>query len=103
MIIAIDFDGVLTNYKMQILAKKMISEKNDVWIVTKRRIGMDNKDLQKVLDFIRLPMSKVIFTNNKDKEEFLKGINADIFIDNENNEFANLMSYSNVLPLHFNI
>jgi hypothetical protein len=101
MTYAIDFDGVLTNTKMQFFVRKLIAERNDVWIVTKRRDGEHNVDLFKVCDFIKLPTFKIIFTNNKYKAEFLVGLNVDVFIDNETDEFEYLMRYSNVVPLNF--
>lgn len=101
MTVAIDFDGCLDSYKMQQFAKKLIVEKNEVWVVTKRREGTHNVDLKKVLQLIRLPESMVIYTNGKDKAKLIMGINADLFIDNESAEFEYINNHSNTLALPY--
>ncbi len=101
MRIAIDFDGCLDNYKIQVFAKKAIAENNDVWVLTKRREGKYNEDLKEVLKLIRLSEVKVIYTDGKRKAEILSGLNFDLFIDNDTKEFDTINNYSNTLALPF--
>lgn len=102
MTIVLDFDGCLDNYKVQSFARKAIAEKNQVWVCTKRKDGDKyNADLRKVLDFIRLPESMVVYTNGKRKAEIVMALNADIFIDNETTEFDTINNYSNTLALPY--
>lgn len=101
MVIIFDFDGVLDQYKVQQFAKKLIAEKNEVWVVTKRREGRHNEDLQRVLRAIRLPEMMVVYTDGKDKAKLIMGLNADLYIDNETAEFDHINNHSNVLALPY--
>jgi len=101
MVIAFDFDGCLSTYKVQQFAKKCITEGNEVWVVTKRRSGKHNVDLEKVLKDIRLPLVRVIFTDDEDKFKFIRGINADLYIDNDSSEFLDISNMTNTLPVFY--
>lgn len=101
MVICIDFDGVLDQYKVQQFAKKLVAEKNEVWVVTKRREGRHNEDLQRVLQAIRLAPTAVVYTDGKDKAKVVMGLNADLYIDNETAEFYHINNHSNVLALPY--
>ena len=101
MVIAFDFDGCLDNYKVQQFAKKAISERNEVWVITKRRDGRHNVDLQSVLKSIRLPPTMVVYTDGKDKAKIVMGLNVDLYIDNETAEFEKINNNSNVLALPY--
>ena len=101
MIFAIDFDGTLTDIKFQLKVKKLLNEKNDIWVITKRKKSDKNEELLMVLNKINLPIFKVIFTERKPKYEFLKAINADFFIDNNDEEFAEINNFTNIVSLKF--
>ena len=102
MVVAFDFDGCLSEYKVQVLAKKMVRSGGiEVWVVTKRRSGEHNKDLFLVLDKVGISKSQVIYTNDKSKKEFLEGINADLFIDNDVMDFYEINNETNTLAVHF--
>jgi hypothetical protein len=101
MIVAFDYDGCLDNYKVQQFAKKLIAERNEVWVVTKRREGSHNVDLMKVLKSIMLPEVCVVYTNGKDKAKIIMGLNADLYIDNEMGEFEHINNHSNVLAVSY--
>ena len=101
MVIAFDFDGVLSNLKMQQFARKCMRSGIDVWVVTARREGEHNQDLHKVLLKIGLTLGKVIFTDSKEKIDYLKGINADLFIDDNSTEFNSIMDYTDTIPVWF--
>ena len=100
MVVAFDFDGVLDDIGMQNLAIKMRREKNEIWVVTMRSENDFNKNVLKpLLHKLFLTNYNVIFCNEKPKWELLKGINADIYIDNIEDEFEDLKSNTNVIPL----
>jgi len=101
MVIAFDYDSCLDQYKVQLFAKKAISEGNEVWVVTKRRKGIHNVDLLNVLKNIKLPEICVVYTDGKDKAKVVMGLNADLYIDNETAEFDHINNHSNVLALPY--
>lgn len=99
MTISFDFDGVLAEYKMQQLAKKFINSGMDVWVITSRKEGDFNKDLVKVLDKIRLPIQKVVFTNKMEKHTFVAALNCDLHIDDSQYECDIINSWTNFVAL----
>jgi len=100
MIIAFDFDGVLTDIRMQIFAKKMRVERHEVWIITARRNNEYNKKIvEPILEKIGLFEGMVIYTDEKPKREYLKGLNADIYIDNIPDEINTINNYTNTIAL----
>jgi len=101
MIIAVDFDSCLSEANMQSFIRKARKSGNEIWVITKRREGEHNVDLFKVLDKVGLSIGQVVFTNNKAKFDFVKALNADIFIDNESGEFEVINDYTNTIPLKY--
>lgn len=102
MIIAFDYDGVSTDKSIQQLIKKLIKERNEIWVVTMRRENEFNKKVIKpFLESVGLSNISVIYCNEKPKMEMLQMINADIYIDNIADEFENISNYSNTIPLLF--
>ena len=100
MIYSFDFDGVLTDSRLQELAKKLRKENNEIYIVTMRSENDFNKKiLQPVLNKIFLNHSSVIYCDGKPKTEMLQIINADIYIDNISDEFESIINYTNTIPL----
>lgn len=100
MIVAFDFDKVMDDIKIQIFAKKLISERNEVWVVTARK---DNDYNHKIIDGVikRIGLSKynVIYCDEKPKYDFLQAINADLYIDNINNEFQIINNHTKTIPV----
>jgi hypothetical protein len=100
MIYAIDYDHTLTTSVMQQFVKKLIKQKNEVWIVTMRRDNDYNKkELEPVLNKLYLTEHNVIFCDEKPKWEMLKMINADVYIDNISDEFQVILNHTNTIPL----
>ena len=99
MVIVFDFDGVLSDKRIQSLAIKMRCG-NELWICTMRSDNEFNKNLlQPVLSKLGLTVHNVIFCNEKPKWEYIKGINADMYIDNNSNEFEIIKNNTNTIPL----
>ena len=100
MVVAFDYDGTLDDPALQRLAIRMRREKNEVWIVTMRRENEFNKNVLKpVLQKLGLTEHSVIFCNDQPKWELLKGINADVYVDNISDEFEVLRNHTTVIPL----
>jgi mitochondrial fission protein ELM1 len=100
MIVAFDYDGVLDNYKIASLAKNMISEGNEVWVVTMRRENEHNKKVMaESLKSINLTTYNVMFCNDNPKFEIIRMLNADIYIDNISDEFEDILNYTKTVPL----
>ena len=88
---------------IQSLAKKLIEEGNEIWVVTMRKDNeFNNKIINPILKKINLTKFNVIYCNDKPKIEMLEMINADIYIDNLSTEFDNILRGTNIVPLLFN-
>ena len=100
MVIAFDFDKTLDDARLQRLAIKMRKEKNELWVVTARSDNDYNrKIIQPVISKLGLSFYSVIFCDEKPKHELIKGINADIYIDNITDEFEDLSNSTNTIAL----
>lgn len=100
MVIAFDFDGTLDEVELQTLALKFRKDGSEIWIVTMRSENDFNKKLlQPVLTKLFLSHKNVLYCKNKEKWQVLKAINADIYIDNINDEFEILKNNTTVIPL----
>lgn len=96
MVIAFDFDGVMDNSKIQNLVKKLIREKNEVWVVTARRESEYNKNkVTQVTNKLFMSEYRILYSDDKPKYELLQTINADIYIDNKTDEFQIINNYTN--------
>lgn len=103
MIVAFDFDRVMSEVIIQSLAKRLIKEGNEIWVVTMRKDNeFNNKIIDPILKKINLTKFNVIYCNDKPKIEMLEMINADIYIDNLSTEFDNILRGTNIVPLLFN-
>ena len=100
MVVAFDFDKTLSDVRLQELCKKLVRERNEVWVVTMRSDNDFNKAaLKPVLDKVRLSVYNVIFCGNKPKFEMIKMLNADIYIDNISDEFQEISDHTKTIPL----
>lgn len=76
--ISFDFDSTLDGSKVQDVAKQLVSDGYEVWIVTSRLDDESapsdkwNHDLYDVAIDCRIPKKQIHFTNGADKWEFLK-------------------------------
>lgn len=76
--VSFDFDSTLERADVQEFAKELISEGIEVWICTSRigkpRESMhrsNNLDLFKVAKDLKIPKTRIIFTNKDDKYSYL--------------------------------
>jgi hypothetical protein len=100
MVYAFDYDGTIDDVRLQALAKKLIKEGNEVYIVTARTDNdFNKKELQPMLDKIGMSKHSVFYCTHQPKMDTLIAINAEIYIDNITDEFENIKSYTNTIPL----
>jgi FMN phosphatase YigB (HAD superfamily) len=100
MIVCFDYDGTLDDVRLQALAKKLIRERNEVYIVTARTDNDFNKKaLKPMLDKIGMSEHSVFYCSHKPKLETLKMLNADIYFDNIEDEFEAIKNYTNTIPV----
>lgn len=80
MIVTFDFDGTLTNPKVQEYFLELIDRGIDVWVVTSRYDDLHrhryprnptNEDLWRVIDSLNFPRYKVRFMNMESKAKYL--------------------------------
>lgn len=100
MTVAFDFDGCLSSVKMQKLAKKLMKEGNEIWIITARSDNEFNRNkLQTILNNLLLSEHRVIYADEKPKIQYLSGINADLYIDNNSHEFYEINNFTKTIPV----
>jgi hypothetical protein len=83
--VSIDFDDTLSTPRGQALAKRLISEGKDVYIITRRQSIMYNA-VYDIADKLGIPRSKVYFTNGRMKWDLIKKLNIGTHYDNNQNE-----------------
>ncbi len=99
-VVVFDFDGVASSFKIQKLAKKLMSEGNEIWICTDRSDNEFNRNkLKTALENLSLSERRVIYADGKPKIEFLKGLNADLYIDNSSREFYEINNFTKTIPV----
>jgi hypothetical protein len=100
MVVAFDYDGTLDDIRLQEFAAKLRRAKHEIWVVTMRRDNELNRELiMPVMNRLGLSRYNIIFCNEKPKHEYLKAINADVYIDNISDEFKTIINHSNTIPL----
>lgn len=100
MIFCVDYDGVADDPRVQRFIKKAILELNEVFIVTARRQNeFSENEMKFFLKNTGMQKEMIIFCDEKPKMEILFGINADIYIDNIDDEFQNILNSTDVLPM----
>ena len=113
MKISIDFDATLTLNEVQSFVKRMISDGNEVWVVTSRYttefaltqgwswVEEQNNSLFELTDSIGIIRSNIHFTNNSDKIVFLKGKGFSFHLDDNENELVKIrISGDKCLPMN---
>ncbi len=101
MIISFDFDGTLAEYRMQQLAIKFYKAGIEVWVITIRKEGAHNKDMEAILNKCRIPIQRVIFTNKQEKSKFVQAINADLHIDNDKSQCDEINNCTSFCSLYY--
>jgi hypothetical protein len=95
-----DYDGTLSEKKVQKYAKKLLERGIDVWVVTRRHDDLylhhnenesyDNTDLFAVVDELGIPRWKVKFTCMNWKAEYLHPTNVIWHLDDDDNELVRI-------------
>jgi hypothetical protein len=105
--VSFDFDSTLSLDVVQKLAKNIIDEGHEVWIVTSRFEYSDssgnkvnNDDLFETAIELNIFKEQIHFCNMSDKYEFLKDKNFLWHLDDDDIELQFIRNYTNVLPIH---
>jgi hypothetical protein len=83
--ISIDYDDTLSTQRGKDLARRLINEGNDLYIVT-RRFKNESYDVYKVAEQLGIPRDKVFFTQGQLKWRKLKELRIQRHIDNNPDE-----------------
>jgi hypothetical protein len=87
--VSIDYDGTLSTPQGEELAKELIAEGNDVYIVT-RRNELEGAPIIAKAKELRIPQANVFFTNGEPKWQVLKSIGITKHYDNNPDEIASI-------------
>ena len=79
--VSFDYDGTLDTPEGRLDAKRYIQNGYDVYIVTKRSIG-ERGPVDRLAKQLGIPEKNVIFTNGKDKSDYLRKYHIQKHIDN---------------------
>jgi hypothetical protein len=100
MPISFDYDGTLSTSKGKELAKKFISEGNDVRILTAREVSGDNRDLNSTAN--DLGIDKIYYTNGRDKWSFVIKYGIKEHYDNNKEQVDKINEKTNAKGILFN-
>jgi len=98
--VSFDFDDTLSTKRGQTLAKRLITQGKDVYIITRRQESASS-EVYKVADELGIPKSKVYFTNGKMKWETIKRLGIDIHYDNNQQEIDLIDKNTNAVGIKF--
>lgn len=98
--VSFDFDDTLSTKRGQTLAKRLITQGKDVYIITRRQESA-SAEVYKVADELGIPKSKVYFTNGKMKWETIKILGIDIHYDNNQQEIDLIDKNTNAVGIKF--
>lgn len=98
--VSFDFDDTLSTKRGQTLAKRLITQGKDVYIITRRQESA-SAEVYKVADELGIPKSKVYFTNGKMKWETVKRLGIDIHYDNNQQELDLIDKNTNAVGIKF--
>lgn len=103
--VTFDFDGTLTQPKVQELAKLLISFGIDVYVLTYRYNELlkhkwvnnpTNEDMYTITDQIGIKRENIIFTNFHDKHIFLKDSHVLFHIDDCPDQLKGIFVYTDI-------
>ena len=113
--VSFDYDATLSRKDVQQFAKELVEQGIDVWIVTSRTSTEDiiarnwtwsfsqNEIVFEVAEECGIPKEKVIFTDHKDKINFLKGKDFLFHLDDDGYELIEILeSEDSCAPLNVN-
>jgi len=98
--VSFDFDDTLSTKRGQTLAKRLITQGKDVYIITRRQESA-SAEVYKVADELGINHSKVHFTNGKMKWETVKRLGIDIHYDNNQHELDLIDKNTNAVGIKF--
>ncbi len=85
--VSFDFDGTLTQPKIQRIARQRIMKGDNVYIITKRS---PSEDVYKMADDLGIKRSNVVFTSGEPKASFIKDLKIDYHYDDMSDEIKDI-------------
>ena len=98
--VSFDFDDTLSTKRGQTLAKRLITQGKDVYIITRRQESA-SAEVYKVADEVGISKSRIHFTNGKMKWETIKRLGIDIHYDNNQQEIDLIDKNTNAVGIKF--
>lgn len=99
--ISFDFDGVASTAKGKELIRMKINQGFDVWILTARQFNQDS-EVFKVAEKLGIKAGHVVFTNGKDKFEFVTKYKIGTHYDNNPEQIAKIKKKTDAKGVLFN-
>lgn len=87
--VSLDYDGVLSTPDGEDLAKELVAQGNDVYIVTARN-ELEGGVINELAKKLRIPTTNVIYTNGKSKSPILTDLGIKKHYDNNPNVIADI-------------
>jgi hypothetical protein len=87
--VSIDYDGTLSTPQGKELAKELIAQGNEVYIIT-RRNELEGEPIIEEAKELRIPQANVFFTNGAPKWQVIKSIGVTKHYDNDPEEIASI-------------
>lgn len=96
--ISFDYDGVLDTERYKRLARTFINQGKTVYIITGRSRLLGNS-VYRVAEQLGIPRDNVIFTNGRDKLEFVRRYRIRTFYDNNPDQVKMVEENTNALAI----
>ena len=96
MKISFDFDGTLSQDRVQRLADKLIHDGHDVIVVTSRHSKHKNPDVEGIADELGV---EVFYTDGQDKYRTLVGQNVEIHYDDDPVEIELIEQHTHIIGI----
>ena len=87
--VSIDYDGTLSTPQGKELAKELIAQGNEVYVIT-RRNELEGAPILEEAKELRIPQANVFFTNGAPKWQVIKSIGVTKHYDNDPEEIASI-------------
>lgn len=89
MRISFDIDGVLDTERGMQLARRLINQGEDVFIITARNERF-TREVYQIAEALNIPRLLVYFTNGADKWKTIKAVNIDRHYDNNREQIEKI-------------
>lgn len=106
--VSFDFDDTLSTIEIQTLAKILVMQEYDVWIVTSRCSNLYaknhhwNDDLEMVADCVGIPTENIVYCNLKPKYKYFQETEGFILhVDDDHDEILGINQHTDVQGVYY--